>query len=118
MYIRGQCSDLSFTFTGRPPINPFSVIEFIVRKLNTQPGRNISALNELIHQTNEASSGLVENEVELSAALDAVFTAEVTGFLEQIISAPISDFRYARFFAFLFRWLILRKYMETLFSIA
>lgn len=93
MYIRGQCSDLSFTFTGRPPINPFSVIEFIVRMLSTQPGRNISALNELIHRTNEASSGLIENEVELSAALDAVFTTETTAFLEQIIFAPVTEFR-------------------------
>eukprot|EP01035_Chromulina_nebulosa_P025529 gene25529-33323_t len=93
MYIRGKCSDLSFTFTGRPPINPFSVIEFIVRILNTQPGRNISALNELIRTTNEAASGVVENQVELLAALDAVFTAETTAFLEQILHTPSNDLR-------------------------
>jgi hypothetical protein len=101
MYIRGKCSDLSFTFTGRPPINPFSVIEFIVRILNTQPGRNISALNELIRKTNEAACGVVENQVELLAALDAVFTAETTAFLEQILHTPSNDLRLARYLRFL-----------------
>lgn len=72
------------------------MIEFIVRILNTQPGRNISALNELIRTTNEAASGVVENQVELLAALDAVFTAETTAFLEQILHTPSNDLRLAR----------------------
>lgn len=91
MYSTGKCSDLSFTFAGRPPITPFAVIDYLERAL-TKPRGNNTALNELIHQTNEALQGL-DNRDALLAALDNVFDLEAVDTLRSVIQTPRTNFR-------------------------
>jgi len=77
MYIEGKCSDLSFTYNGRPPVTPLAVLDYMDRVIRSDNNRNIVSF------------------VDAETSLDGHFSTEGIRRLQERIHTPRTTFRFA-----------------------
>ena len=79
MYIDGKCSDLSFTYNGRPPVTPLAVLDYMDRVIRSDSSRS---------SVFEAEA----NQPQVTA-LDRYFSAEGVRRLSEKIHTPRTNLR-------------------------